>query len=172
MSDEERDEYDGPREGESEHEWMQRLTSPELRWLDLFHRLTVRVEGNEEDSKRREERIQRNIEFIVQQQAQFQTKSETDMQNLRAAQAKTDEIVQRLANVTLRNFEGVKGEISNLDRKMEALVDAQIRSEDEMKELRETQKETGERLNAFIDTVGRLINEQGNGGGKRKESSG
>lgn len=113
------------------------------------------------------EETQRKIEFIVSQQAQFTV----DMQSLRESQARTDEIVQRLANATLGNFEKVEGEVSNLDRKMEALVDAQIRSEDEMKELRETQKETGERLNAFIDTVERIISE-GRNGGKREESSG
>ena len=115
---------------------------------------------------------QRKIEFIVNQQAQFQAKAETDMQNIREAQARTEAIVQLFAEATRQRFEKVESEVSNLDRKMEALVDAQIRSEDEMRELRETQKETGERLNAFINTVERLISERRNGGAKREESSG
>ena len=130
--------------------------------------------GNNEHDLSREgdllhwsEETQRKIEFIVSQQAQFTV----DMQSLRESQARTDAIVQRLANASLLRFEKVEGEVSNLDRKMEALIDVQIRSEDEMKELRETQKETGERLNAFIDTVERLISERRNGGGKREESS-
>ena len=88
------------------------------------------------------------------------------MQNLRESQARTDATVQLLATLTHQRFEKVEGEVSNLDRKMEALVDAQIRSEDEMKELREAQKNTDERLSAFIDTVERLISERRNGGGK------
>jgi hypothetical protein len=168
MSDEEREEHDGPEEGESDHEWMQRLGSPELRMLHLLEKLSHRVDENDEASRHRAEESQRKMDFIVEQQAQFAV----DIQKLGDSQTRTDEIVQRLANATLRNFEKVEGEVSNLDRKMEALVDAQIRSEDEMKELRETQKETGERLNAFIDTVERLINERRNGGGKREESSG
>jgi chromosome segregation ATPase len=112
------------------------------------------------------EKTQRTIDFMLQQQAQYQARAEADMQRLRESQDRTDAVVQRFANATLRRFEGVEGEVSNLDRKMEALVDAQIRSEDEMKELREAQKNTDERLNAFIATVERLISERGNGGGK------
>jgi|SRR3712207_2473028 len=109
---------------------------------------------------------QRTIDFILRQQAEYQARAEADMQNLRESQARTDATVQRFANATLQRFENVEGEVSNLDRKMEALVDAQIRSEDEMKELRESQKNTDERLNAFISTVERLISERRNGGGK------
>jgi septal ring factor EnvC (AmiA/AmiB activator) len=117
------------------------------------------------------EQTQRTIDFIVRQQAEFQAKSETDMQNLRESQARTEAIIQLLAEATRQRFEKVESDVSNLDRKMEALVDAQIRSEDEMKELRETQKETGERLNAFIDTVERLVSGRRNGV-RKEESSG
>lgn len=109
---------------------------------------------------------QRTIDFMLRHQAEYQARAEADMQRLRESQEITDAVVRRFANATLRRFEGVEGEVSNLDRKMEALVDAQIRSEDEMKELREAQKNTDERLNAFINTVERLISERRNGGGK------
>src|ERR1700749_2310221 len=112
------------------------------------------------------EDTRRTINFMLQQQAQYQARAEVDMQNLRESQARTDATVQLLAALTHQRFEKVEGEVSNLDRKMEALVDAQIRSEDEMKELREAQKNTDERLSAFIDTVERLISERRNGGGK------
>lgn len=172
MSDEPRDDengyedYNAQREGESEGEWLRRVTSPELRMLDLFERLNARVEKSEEETKHRDERVQGRIELILQHQAEYQARAEVDMQNLRESQARTDAVVQRFANATLRRFEIVEGEVSNLDRKIEALVDAQIRSEDEMKELREAQKSTDERLNAFINTVERLISERRNGGGK------
>ena len=117
---------------------------------------------NESELLRWSEKTQRKIDFIVNQQAQFTT----DMQALRESQERTDAVVRRFANATFRRFEGVESEVSNLDRKIEALVDAQIRSEDEMKELREAQKNTDGRLNAFISTVERLITERRNGGGK------
>ena len=104
---------------------------------------------------------QRNIDFIVQQQAQFVV----DIQKLGEAQTRTESIVERLATATLLRFEGVDGEISNLERKMEALVDSHIR-------LADTQKEADERLNAFIATVERIISERRNGGGRGEENSG
>jgi hypothetical protein len=103
---------------------------------------------------------QRTINFMLQQQAQYQARAETDMQNLREAQTRTEATVQRFANATLQRFEKVEGEVSNLDRKMEALVDSHIRMAD-------AQKEGEERLNAFIATVERLINERRNGGGSK-----
>jgi hypothetical protein len=159
MSDEERDEHNGPEEGESEHEWIQRLGSPELRMLHLLEKLSRRVDENDEGARHRAEEVQRKMDFIVEQQAQFAV----DIRKLGASQTRTDEIVQRLANATLRNFEKVEGEVSNLDRKMEALVDSHIRMAD-------THKEVEERLNAFIATVERLINGRRNGG--RKEPGG
>ncbi|MBV8859909.1 MAG: hypothetical protein JOZ02_23460 [Acidobacteria bacterium] len=111
------------------------------------------------------EQTQRTINFMLEQQAQSQAKSETDMQNLREAQAKTEAVVQRLATATLQRFEKVEGEVTNLEHKMEALVDSHIR-------LADTHKEVEERLNAFIDTVERFISERRNGGGKREEGSG
>ena len=102
---------------------------------------------------------QRTIDFMLRQQAQYRARTEADMQNLRESQARTDAVVQRFANATLQRFESVEGEVSNLDRKMEALVDSHIRMAD-------THKEAEERLNAFISTVERLIRERRNGGGK------
>jgi len=99
---------------------------------------------------------QRKIDFIVNQQAQFTV----DMQRLRESQDRTDAIVQRFANATLQRFEKVEGEVSNLDRKMEALVDSHIKMFD-------AQKDGEERLNAFIATVERLIQERRNGGGSK-----
>jgi chromosome segregation ATPase len=116
------------------------------------------------------EETQRTINFMLQQQAQYQAQSDVRQDRTeaesKARHERLENIVERLGNATLRRFEVVEGEVSNLDRKMEALVDAQIRSEDEMKELREAQKNTGERLNAFISTVERLIQERRNGGGR------
>jgi chromosome segregation ATPase len=112
------------------------------------------------------EKTQRTINFMLQQQAQQQSQSETRQAESEARHERIEALVERLATASLRRFEKVEGEVSELDRKMEALVDAQIRSEDKMDELREAHKETEEKLNAFIATVERLINERRNGGGK------
>jgi hypothetical protein len=113
------------------------------------------------------EKTQRTVNFMLQQQAQHQAKSEAQNEAWRAESearhARIETIVERLATASLRRFEKVEGEVSELDRKMEALVDSHIRMSD-------AQKEGGERLNAFIATVERLINERRNGG-KREESS-
>ena len=112
---------------------------------------------------------QRNIEFIINQQAQFsadlqrvQEQNEERWARADERWARTEDVVERLATATLRRFEGVEGDISNLERKMEALVDSHIR-------LADTQKEADERLNAFIATVERIISERRNG--ERKEES-
>ncbi|HYH85182.1 MAG TPA: hypothetical protein VEX60_06840, partial [Pyrinomonadaceae bacterium] len=69
-----------------------RQHSPELRMLDLIERLTVRVETNEEDVTRRAEETQRNIDFIVRQQAQFTA----DMQQLRESQEHSERRWERI----------------------------------------------------------------------------
>src|SRR5437764_805223 len=127
-----------------------------------------RDDGNERDLPREgdllrwAEQTQRSIKFIIRQQAQYQAQSEARQAESEARYARIEAVVERLATASLRRFEKVEGEVSELDRKMEALVDAQIRSEDEMGELREAHKETEEKLNAFIATVERLINERRN----------
>ena len=82
---------------------------------------------------------ERKISFIVQQQAQFNA----DMMKLRESQAQTDQVVARLAYVTLEGFKDVNA-------KIDALVDSQI-------QLSDAQKHTDQRLNAKID---RLVDSQ------------
>jgi hypothetical protein len=133
-------------------EYFMRETSPEYRMLELMEKLNQRVETNAEESRHKAEETQRNIDFIVQQQAQFVT----DIQKLREEQTATREIIERLGVLTLNRFEKVEAEASNLEGKMEALVDSHIK-------LADAQKNTDERLNSFINTVERLINEGRNG---------
>ena len=84
------------------------------------------------------EEFEKRTGFILDQQAQFTA----DMQQLREAQARTEhvvtqtvEIVGRLANGTLEGFKDVNAKIN-------ALVDAQIR--------------TDEKINALTDNVQNL----------------
>ena len=92
------------------------------------------------------EEFEKKMEFIVEQQAQFAT----DIQQLReaqaqlqAAQAQTERVVARLANVTLEGFKDVNA-------KIDALVDSQIR-------LTEAQSRTDENLRNLIAVVDRYF---------------
>ena len=146
----------------------------EQRMMNLFEKLGERVEAETEESRRRTEELrhraeetQRNIDFIVKQQAQFVV----DIQKLGEAQTRTDSIVERLATATLRRFEVAEGEVRNFEVKMEALVDSHIRLSDAHEKMAEAHKETDERLNTFIATVERIISARRNGGGRGEEKS-
>ena len=78
-----------------------------------------------------DEELERRMAFIVEQQVQFAS----DIQQLREAQTQTDrvvaqsgEIVARLANVTLEGFKDVNAKIN-------ALVDSQIRTDENLRNL-------------------------------------
>jgi predicted nuclease with TOPRIM domain len=108
-----------------------------------------------------EDKIQRQIEFIIEQQAQFAT----DIQQLRESQAANENLLGRLAVVTTSGF-------NELNEKFSVLVDAQIRTEDKvstlsdnvstltekMTELAEAQVHTDQRLSALIDIVSEMRN--------------
>ena len=125
------------------------------------------------------ERTQRTIEFVLQQQAQFQAKSEADMQRLR-------ELYEENERRWAQNEERWTSADERWERTREqilALLAVAEIHDAEIKELRRTQAEsqaradakfaeTGERVDALVNTVERLIGERRNGGGKREESSG
>ena len=101
------------------------------------------------------EEFDRKMAFIVEQQAQFAS----DIQQLREAQAQTDqivahtaevvgqtgEVVARLANGTLEGFKDVNAKIN-------ALVDSQIR-------LNDAQSRTDESLRNLIAVVDRYFSD-------------
>jgi hypothetical protein len=70
------------------------------------------------------EEFERKVAFIVEQQAQFAA----DIQQLQAVQAQTEDVVGRLANVTLVGF-------NDVNAKIEALVDSQIRTDETLRNL-------------------------------------
>jgi hypothetical protein len=92
-----------------------------------------------------EDKIQKQMEFIVEQQAQFAS----DIGQLK-------DIVARLANSSLQRIE-------NLENKVSALADAQIKTEENLSTLAEAQVHTDERLNAFISVIERYISKDRNG---------
>jgi ElaB/YqjD/DUF883 family membrane-anchored ribosome-binding protein len=98
------------------------------------------------------EEFEKQMEFIVEQQAQFTS----DIQQLReaqaqlqATQAQTEQLVGRLASVTLEGFKDVNA-------KIDALVDSQVR-------LTESQSRTDENLKNLIAVVDRYLSEGRNG---------
>ncbi len=91
------------------------------------------------------EEVDRRIAFIIEQQAQFAS----DIQQLRESQAQlqatqlqTEQVVARLAHVTLEGFKDVNAKINTL-------VDSQIH--------------TDENLRNLIAVVDRYFTEGGNG---------
>jgi len=126
-----------------------RATSPEYRMLELIEKLNERVESNDKES-------QRKMEFIVNQQAQFATDLQQmrevhaeETKQIREVQAKTENIIGRLASASFDR-------LANLEEKISALVDSHVR-------LADAQAHTDERLGAFITTVERYISEGRNG---------
>jgi transcriptional regulator with XRE-family HTH domain len=120
------------------------------------------------------EKTQRTIDFILQQQAQAQARAEADTERLRemredneARWARADE---RWEN-SERRWERIERMWEHTEESVRSLhAIAQIH-EGEIATLAETQArtdaqlaETGERVNALVNTVERLISERRNGG--------
>ena len=98
------------------------------------------------------EELEKKIEFIVEQQAQFTA----DIQKLQEAQARTDQIVNRLATATLNRFEATDKRADDIDERISALVDSQMRTEENV-------KKTDENLRNLIAVVDRYFREGRNG---------
>ena len=105
------------------------------------------------------EEFDRKMAFIVEQQAQFAS----DIQQLQESQARTDQVVAQTAEVV-----GQMGEVvtrlatvthvgfTEMNAKINALVDAQIRTEESL-------SRTDENLRNFITVVDRRFSEGKNG---------
>ena len=146
---------------------LTRMTSPEVRLTELIEKLSQRIEVNDQESRQREEENQRNINFILGQQAQFsagQAQFSADMQQLREAQARAEQKWENTANginallaiAELHNQE--IQEIKELAKaQAEAQAEAQARTDRQM-------AETDERLNALVNVVEKMISDKRNGG--------
>ena len=97
------------------------------------------------------DQLESRMAFIVEQQAQFAS----DIQQLRESQAQTDSVVARLANVTLEGFKDV-------NTKINALVDAQIRTEN-LSRTEGNLSRTEENLRNLITVIDRYFSEGRNG---------
>ncbi len=89
--------------------------------------------------------FEKKMYFILEQQAHFTS----DIQRLREAQAQTEQLINRLASVTLEGFKDV-------NTKIDALVDSHIR-------LTEAQSRTDESLRNLVEVGYHYFSEGSNG---------
>ncbi|HKO96356.1 MAG TPA: hypothetical protein VJU86_05160 [Pyrinomonadaceae bacterium] len=97
------------------------------------------------------EEFERKMSFIVEQQAQFAS----DIQQLRESQTETNQIIARsgdvvthLASVTLEGFRFVNA-------KIDALVDSQKRTDEQLQRTDEQLRQTDEQLQRTDENVAR-----------------
>jgi len=135
------------------------------------------------------EEMQKAVEFILNRQGQFVA----DIQKLNDSQAATNQLINRLAAVTVKGFEDTNAKINALidaqmrteeslkktdeavNAKIDALADAQIRTEGSIKQVGETfnakinalveaQGRTDEAVRNLAELVDRQLRERRNGG--------
>lgn len=134
---------------------------------------------NGDDLSRWSKQTQRTIDFIIQQQAQFTA----DMQQMREAQAEADRRWNQRWGSTEESIRALLAISQIHEREINALAEAQARTDRQIREsqaqtdrqMRETDerfKETGERLNALINTVEEIISKRRNGGKRAAEGEG
>ena len=98
------------------------------------------------------EEMQKTMQFIVEQQAQFTV----DMQKLKESQVKTDETVGQLTGVVAHLAAETRAGFKELRGSISALVDAQIRNEENIKKTDEAVRN----LTAVVDRYFRERNGQ------------
>jgi len=103
----------------------------------------------------RDEKIQRQMDFIVEQRAQFSV----DIEKIQQSIGTLESVVTRLANASLNRLE-------ENEEKIALLIDAQLRTEQKIEKLTESQQSTDERLNAVIFMFEKFISRE-NGNSKK-----
>jgi len=105
------------------------------------------------------EELDRRITFIIEQQAQFTS----DIVQLREAQAQTEQIIAKTGQIVGQNGEivtrlayGTLEGFKDVNAKINALVDSQIRTDDNL-------RRTDESLRNLIVVVDRYFSEGRNG---------
>ncbi len=93
--------------------------------------------------------IEKQIEFIIEQQAQVTAKM-----------GQLEDIVLRFAQATRDRFEASDQRVDDVDERISALVDSQIRTEENV-------KKTDENLRNLMSVVDRYLSEGRNGNGTK-----
>jgi chromosome segregation ATPase len=87
------------------------------------------------------ENIERQMEFIIEQQALFAAKMPQLEENVR----QLEDIVVRFAKATLDRFEATDARVDDVDEKIAALVDSHLRAQ-------ERGREIDEKIAALVDS--------------------
>ena len=107
-----------------------------------------------------DEKFERQMEFILNQQAQFAAKIgqlEENLARLTGVVERVVDTVDRLVQVTAERFEAVDRRADEFDTKLAALVDAQIRTEEEARKREESMRSLEETMRSLAATVERHI---------------
>jgi len=118
------------------------------------------------------EKTQRTIDFILQQQAQAQARAEADTERLREMREADTERLREIREDNEARWARTDERWARTSEEIRALLAIAEIHEGEIATLAETQAEVGERVNALVNTVERLIGERRNGGGRGEENSG
>jgi peptidoglycan hydrolase CwlO-like protein len=106
-----------------------------------------------------EEEMQRKMELIVNQQAQFAA----DIQQLREAQNELTTKHSKLSDAVIAVV-GIVGTLAESQERMaKEIAESQKRADAKLVEMGRAHAETDERLNLFINVVERYISERRNG---------
>ncbi|MDQ3651794.1 MAG: hypothetical protein M3458_16260 [Acidobacteriota bacterium] len=100
-----------------------------------------------------DEERQRQMDFILNQQAQFVT----DIQSLQEAHVAAEKRMTRLESTVVKVYQETTSNLNALIESQEGMVQAQQRTDERL-------RETDERLNVFVSVVERYIS---GGNGKR-----
>lgn len=145
-----------------------RQFSPELRMLDLIERLSQRIDENADSVQHRMERVERNFDFIVEQQAKFASA----MEKLRESQTRSERRWERTEG-SVRNLLSIaqshEDEMNELRESQKRLVEIQGHTDRQMSETDKRMAETNERINALINIMEQHIGEGRNGGSGEHE---
>jgi len=95
------------------------------------------------------------MDFVVEQRAQFSV----DIEKIQQSIGTLESVVTRLANASLNRLE-------ENEEKIALLIDAQLRTEQKIEKLTESQQSTDERLNAVIFMFEKFISRE-NGNSKK-----
>ena len=95
------------------------------------------------------EEFEKKAEFIIEQQAQFASKI-----------GQLEDLVERLAKATLDRFESNDKRVDEIDERISALINSQMKTEENV-------KKTDEHLRNLIAVVDRYFREGRNGEAKR-----
>ena len=109
------------------------------------------------------ERIERQMEFIADQQAQFSTGLEKAREEWRRELREREALLQQQIDQHEKQIAALNGAVVALVATTHKLTEAQAKTEVGLKELTATSKETQERLNILIRMFERHLGEQHNG---------